>query len=227
MRRALIAAVLLLLSACNDSENAEPLVYVAVGDSITAGTGLLDPSKEAWPHVFRQALPADARMTNLGIPGATVADALQRQADSAVGNEPTLVTVLLGVNDLTHFVPVTTYERGLGDLVRQLRRGGDTMVLLGTIPALDRLPAVSRLGFKDAVVGSAVAAFNAAIGRVAEQEGAVLVDLHAASLKARAEGKERSYVGTDGFHPGPAGHAAIAAVFAEAYTRSEAVALSR
>ena len=220
MRRALLIAAVVLMTACTDSDDADPVVYVAVGDSITAGTGLLDPGKEAWPRLFRQALPAEARMTSLGIPGSTVADALQKQAAKAVAEQPTLVTVLLGVNDLTHFVSAGTFETQLGDLVRQLRRGGETTVLLGNIPVLDRLPAVARLGIEGAVVNAAVDAYNAVVGRVAEKEGAVLVDLH-------AEPFDPGYVGPDGFHPSAAGHQAIAAAFAAAYERSEAVALSR
>lgn len=190
----------LLAAACSSERAAEnkAVVYVAVGDSLTFGTGLADPAKEAWPVLFRQAdLPADAQMTNLGVPGSTVADALRQQADKAVDAEPTLVTVWLGANDLFHLVPVATYESQLRDLVHRMRRGGATKVLVANLPAYERLSFFP------------VDAYNAAVARVADKEGAVLVDIHAQRV-------DPSYVGPDGLHPSVAGHRAIAAVFGAA-----------
>jgi acyl-CoA thioesterase I len=65
-------------------------------------------------------------------------------------------------------------------------------------------------------VVAAVADYNAAIQRVVEREGASLVDLHAAGLAARAEGRSADLVSSDGFHPSTAGHARVAQAFAAA-----------
>src|SRR5437773_767898 len=67
-----------------------------------------------------------------------------------------------------------------------------------------------------AALGRAVDGYNAAIGRVADRERAILVDLHAAEARARADGTEPSLVAADGFHPSTAGHGAVAATFAAA-----------
>lgn len=231
MRRVLILALVVLLSgACRDDKPAapvaegereeEPIVYVAVGASETVGVGAGDPTL-AWPEVFRRrALPPDTVFTSLGVSGSTVAAALQQQAPRAVELQPTLVTVWLNVNDLTRFVAPETYESQLRDLVHRLRRDGETTVLVANTPALDRLPAVSRFGLDPALIDGAVDAYNRAIERVVRDEGAVLVDLHAASLAARATGKEAGYISGDGFHPSAAGHEAAAEVFAAAYRAS-------
>ena len=217
----LIFLMVLLPAACsgggNDvADDGRPVVYVAVGDSITFGVGLADPAAEGFPRLFRQAaLPADAALTNLGVSGSTVAAALKEQLPKALAAEPTLVTLWLGVNDLTRLVPPATYESQLGDLVRQLRRDGRTTVLVANTPALDWVPAVARLGIDPVIVNGAVDAYNAAIRRVVDAHGAVLVDLH-------AERAEPRYVGADGLHPSASGHQAIAAAFAKAYERSAA-----
>lgn len=217
MRRALLIVAALLMPACTTSDDTEPVVYVAVGASDTTGVGLLDPTREAWPHVFRHAvLPEDAEYTTVGVSGSTVEAALKAQVPKALEWQPTLVTVWLNVNDLTRFVPAASYEAQLRELVRRLRRGGRTTVLVANTPKLDQLPAVARLGLSADVVKAAVAGYNAVIDRVVRDEGAVLVDLH-------AEPFDPSYVGTDGFHPSAAGHKAIAAVFAAAYERTAAV----
>jgi len=105
-------------------------------------------------------------------------------------------------------------------------------VLVANTPALDELPSYrgclnptgtcllpaavrSKVPQPD-VVNSKVDAYNETTARVAAKEGAVVVDLHAASLKARADGTGPSLVSGDGFHPSTAGHAAVAAAFAEA-----------
>ena len=223
---------LVLLPACTDDGppdvapdgERDPIVYVAVGASETVGHGLAKPEEQAWPRLFLRTLPDDTRFTSVGVSGAKVATALQQQAGPAVEAQPTLVTVWLNVNDIAGFVPVETYEQQLRDLVHRLRRDGEATVLVANTPALDRLPALNRFRLPASIVNSTVDRYNAVIKRVVEAEGAVLVDLHAASLEARAEGKEASYIGPDGFHPSAAGHEAAAAEFAAAYRATAAVA---
>ena len=58
-----------------------------------------------------------------------------------------------------------------------------------------------------------MSAYNAAIARVAGQEGAVLVDLHA---QGEVPDAHPEWVSSDGFHPSTRGYAAVAAAFAAA-----------
>jgi lysophospholipase L1-like esterase len=215
--------------------------YVAVGASESVGVGTDDPAQQAWPEVLRHtALPTRTVFTNLGISGATVADALQKEVPQAVKLDPTLVTVWLNVNDLTHFVSVASYEQSLDNLVHQLRRGGKTKVLVANTPPVSDFPAYTSCrpnppagaapcalgGLAQAllpgpqVVDDMVAAYNAAIARVVAKEGAVLVDLHAAAERARAEGTEQAMFSADGFHPSVEGHRVVAATFAGALSAS-------
>ncbi len=53
-------------------------LYVALGASETAGIGADQPLREGWPRVlFRTALPPSSSFVNMGIPGATVAQAIR------------------------------------------------------------------------------------------------------------------------------------------------------
>ncbi len=239
---AVLMAVILvkLFGACSSdsgSESGKPVTYVAVGASETVGFGADRPATQAWPEVLRrQALPSGARFVNLGIPGATVATALEQELPKALELSPTLVTVWLNVNDLIARVPLDTYQSQLTQLVRGLRRGGATRVLVANTPPLDRLPAyLACLPNRPPSVakcplpaGSApspelvrlgVSAYNRVIAKVVSAEGAELVDLHAAGLAARSGGREESLFGTDGFHPSTAGHKAVADAFAAAIDR--------
>ena len=232
MRRppVLVAALLLVVAgaACTPHRpdvlppsalTGPPSVYVAVGASETTGTGSDQPLRDGYTYVLhRTALPEGAVFVNMGIPRATVAQALNEEMNQALSVKPNLVTVWLNVNDLVRGVAVDDYERQLDTLVKGLRAGGSVRVLLANTPALDTLPAFTagRL-FPTPVsadeVRQLVDGYNAAIARVADREGALLVDLHALPV-------DPNLVSRDGIYPNTAGHAAIAAAFADVLKRS-------
>jgi lysophospholipase L1-like esterase len=198
-------------------------VYVAVGASETVGVGAADPARQAWPQVLHDSELPGSTLVNVGVSGATVSAALTSQVPRALAADPDVVTVWLAVNDLIGLVPVGRYERELQRLVRALRRGGRTEVLVGNVPDLWELPAyracVPGSGVTDVpcvlplVPGETeirawVGEFNAAIERVVRAEGAELVDL---------SGDDRlgELTSSDGFHPSTKGHREVAEAFAE------------
>lgn len=248
-----VTVAALLLAACSAPEpstsrggvEAPPVtapsgpgpVYVAVGASETAGIGADLPLRQGWPRVlFQAALPPSTTFVNMGIPGATVAQAVRDELPTAVGLRPSLVTVWLNVNDILAGVPVDRFEREMDTVLGTLRGDGATRVLVANVPPLDRLPsylacrpsppagsAPCRLPVTPpppAVVNALVDEFNAATSRLVERHRAHLVDLHAVGMAARAAGTDAALVSADGFHPSTAGHAAVAGAFAEVLRRT-------
>lgn len=196
-------------------------VIVVVGASDAVGYGADDPAADAWPEVLRRTVvPAGTEVVNLGIAGATVAVALEHELPDAAATGATAALVWLSVNDLLSGVPAGEYEHQLAHLVRALRAGGSTRVLVGNTPPLDHLPLPPGPGRAPAdgdtgpSLDGMVAAYNAAIDRVIATEGAELVDLHAVAMASRAAGTHDSLLGPDGFHPSTAGHQALADAFA-------------
>jgi acyl-CoA thioesterase I len=207
----------------------EPLtavgLYVAVGASDAVGVGARRPRREAWPRLLhRHAFGRQTRFVNLGVSGATVASALVGQVPRAEALAPDVVTVWLVVNDIVAGVPVDAYEARLDELVRRLRRGGTTRVLVGNCPYLDRLP-VYLMWRAAGVLPEAeeanriVDGYNAAIDRIVTGHHVALVDLRAAGLAARRSGTEPTLIARDGFHPSTSGHRALAAAFTSALVR--------
>ncbi|MBW3613806.1 MAG: SGNH/GDSL hydrolase family protein [Actinobacteria bacterium] len=199
-----------------------PPVYVAVGASESVGVGADDPRRQAWPEVFRrEALPPRTVFVNLGIEGVNTAEALAQELPRALELEPDLVTIWLNVNDIIDQVAPERYEEQLGQLVHQLRRGGEPTVLVANTPEIDQLPVVARFGpFIASMADQRVEAYNEVTARVVTREGAVLVDLHAASERAEREGRFASLVAADGFHPSTAGHAEVGRLFSETFRAS-------
>ena len=207
-------------------------VYVALGASETIGIGAAHPNQEAWPQVlYLTTLPRATVSYNLGIPAETTAEAISHELPIALGLRPTLATVWFNFNDLVAGVSAADYEQRLGNLLHQLRAGGRTRVLVANTPMLDQLPAYLACGSAPPPgsprcplpgqvlpapqeLDRMVDAYNSAIARVAAREGATLVDLHA---QGEVPVHHPEFVSSDGFHPSTAGHAAIAAAFANAY----------
>jgi lysophospholipase L1-like esterase len=87
-------------------------LYLALGDSLSAGNGSSDPSRTSFVALITQALGNGYETLNLGVPGDTSDDLLNgpigravseieaRQADSVPNNETAAVTLEIGGNDL-------------------------------------------------------------------------------------------------------------------------------
>jgi hypothetical protein len=211
-----------------------PIVYTAIGGGETVGEGTDQPARDAWPQLlFRTALPPSATFVNLAVPGVTVRTALLGEVPEALQLHPTLVTVWLNVVDLLHGVPVPTYEAQLRTLVHDFRAVHAT-VLLADTPPLGALPCAQPGGACPAGVPAApgprqpgppqpgpaapgpatsaavsVDAYNAAIDRVAREEGATVVDVGGVYARPGS-------VSDDGFDPSEAATPLLAERFASA-----------
>src|SRR4051794_18377353 len=81
--------------------------YVAVGDSTGAGVG----SKVSRGYVARlydriTRLYSRATLTNLCVSGATTTDLIRSQLQSAIDAKPSLLSIGIGINDVSHgFTP--------------------------------------------------------------------------------------------------------------------------
>ena len=209
-----------------------PVLYVAVGASETVGIGADEPLREAWTQVlYRTAMPQQARFVNLGIPGATVRDALRSELPYARSLEPDVVTVWLNVNDIVAGVSPASYESDLTRLLTQLRAGGARRILVANTPPVQHLPSY-RACLPDPTGGppclangtlpppreiaSVVARYNEAIARAATASGATVVDLHAIGVAAVRRHSFMRFIASDGFHPSTAGHRRVAEAFARA-----------
>ena len=120
------ALVLVLLTSCAKTR-VHGGTIVFLGDSITAGYGL-DPG-QGYPDLIQ--IPG-MTMQNLGVPGNTSADGLQRLRDYvAGGTTPSLVVIALGANDILHGVPADATEANLNDAIAECTNRGIPVLLCG------------------------------------------------------------------------------------------------
>lgn len=182
------------------------IVYVALGDSTVEGVGATNRSRNYVSRVherLRAVYPA-ARVTNLGVGGATCADVRGRQLDRAIELRPQLVTLAIGPNDITTEVPLAAYAQNLEAILERLRRETAAVVVVNLIPDLAVTPRFNRSPHREAV-GRLTIAFNEVIERTARSSGAELVDLYAASRREVPLRPE--LMAADGYHPSDVGYA--------------------
>jgi acyl-CoA thioesterase I len=208
-----LAVLLVAAAACSaggrpalPADRSTAVLYVALGDSTVEGVGASSPERNyvSRLHERLRTIYPHARMTNLGVGGATSADVLLRQLDRAIGLRPHLVTLAIGPNDITTRVSAATYEKNVDTILGRLRHETAAVVVVNLIPDLAVTPRFSQSRARDAV-GRQTIVFNEALERKARTHGAELVDLYAASQRELPQHPE--LVWSDGYHPSDAGHA--------------------
>jgi len=116
MRKLLL--VLLLLLACRSQVpnlDSPGKTIVCLGDSITAGVG--SGPGEAYPELLAARLGTE--VINEGVSGDTAAQGLAR-VDQVLADEPWMVIVELGGNDILRQVPPEETERSLRQILDRL-----------------------------------------------------------------------------------------------------------
>ena len=130
----LAAALLGLgLAASSASAAAPSPVIVDVGDSLTAGYGLMPqeafPAQlGAWLHRHGVA----ARVVNAGVSGDTTAGGLAR-LDWALADKPDLVILALGANDALRGIDPATVRDNLDKMIQKIEARGAKVLLLGML----------------------------------------------------------------------------------------------
>src|SRR3954453_8703566 len=146
MKRILLLAVALLIPAAA-IHSTEPIAVFTPGarilfqgDSITDGNRgrSADPNHIlGHGYVFIIAAkygaalaPLNLEFMNRGISGNTVRELQKRWEKDTVELKPDVLSILIGVNDQSHDVPLVEYERTYGELITQARTANPKLRLV-------------------------------------------------------------------------------------------------
>lgn len=100
---------------------------IAFGDSLTAGYG----AKEGEDYPSKLSSIAGVPIINAGRNGDTTESALRRLEADVLSQDPRIVLVGLGGNDVLRRVPMSTTRTNLESIVRRIQASGAMVVLLG------------------------------------------------------------------------------------------------
>lgn len=181
-----------------DHPRAEPLAYVALGDSYTIGTGV-GPA-ERWPEQLVARLgPARFRLVaNLGVNGYTSGDVIRAELPRLASLRPGFASLLIGVNDVLQGVSAEMFLDNVATIL-------DT--LLGDL-AVNRIVVVSTPDYTLTREGASygdpetqrarIIGNNAVLAELAAARNIAVVDIFDLSGRVR---DDPSLVADDGLHP--------------------------
>jgi lysophospholipase L1-like esterase len=171
-----------------------PNLFVAIGDSITAGVGLDNPAD---CYTVKLAGLLGKTVLNKGIPGAASGAVRDVLISSLDDEKPGFALILIGVNDLIMGYGEDTAAVNIRIMVQDC-------IDNKTIPVIATLTPTTG-GY--AGLSSGIDRLNSKIHQISSDLNVPLVDLYGAF------GDNPIYITSDGLHPNDSGHAIMAMTF--------------
>jgi acyl-CoA thioesterase I len=184
-----------------DIESGADATIVCFGDSITAGYAVRRGFPSFLLESLRQRFPdSKIEMINSGISGDTSQDGLSRLDWAVLSYEPDLVTINFGINDCVLGLSLEEFEMNLVVMVRRIRAGPDSEILLLSSQPLESPPYDQR-----------VLDYYQTVETVAKEMNVGFVDVYGAWMKRVRAGMPLDSLILPGLdHPNEAGYRIIA-----------------
>ena len=184
-----------------DLESGADATIVCFGDSITAGYAVRRGFPSFLLESLRQRfLDSKIEMINSGICGDTSQDGLGRLDWAVLSYEPDLVTINFGINDCVLVLSLEEFEMNLVEMVRRIRAGPDSEILLLSSQPLESPPYDQR-----------VLDYYQTVETVAKEMNVGFVDVYGAWMKRVRVGMPLDSLILPGLdHPNEAGYRIIA-----------------
>lgn len=179
-------------------------LYVALGDSLTAGLGA-EKYQESYPYLLAQDLSGSAPVSlrNLAIPGHRSDDLIKNQLEPAIAAQPDIIILLIGINDIHGFYGREKFKKNYQLILERLTKETKAKIYAISIPFLGApglfLPPLNYY-FDYKTTG-----FNKIIRGLAAAYGVEYLDLAAPTRTLFQAGGP--YYAADSFHPSAAGYA--------------------
>lgn len=187
------------------------IVYVAFGDSITDGYGVLRGFVSYLVEMISRAHPGlELSTINTGLSGDNSGDAIYRLQRDVLDHVPDLVTVNFGVNDAFSWVSVEKFGSNLEEMVDAIRENGCSRIVLVSSEVIPEPNAEKK-----------VLPYWEKMRQVAERMGVVYADANGRWRKLLEEGTDQwSLIIPGDMHPNEEGHRVIADAVFEAIEAS-------
>lgn len=185
---------------------ADPIIgairYVALGDSTGEGIGARDGGYVARLFTRLVARRPGSRLTNQCFSGATTADVLRDQLQSGLSEDPNLITLGIGINDVGHGVALEEFSQNYEEILSQLKSRPNVVIVVTNIPDIStapRIPPALRTEYQRRIVD-----FNEKLEEIAGRYGVTLFDVYTITHQELPGHPE--FFSDDGFHPSDQGY---------------------
>jgi acyl-CoA thioesterase-1 len=179
-----------------------PIVYVALGDSTGAGVGAREGGYVA--RVFKRIVERrpGSKLNNLCVSGATTADLVRSQLQRGVAQDPDLVTVGIGINDIGHGLTLEQFSKNYEQILSTLKEKTRAQIIVTNIPDIStapRIPGPMRREYQQQIIE-----FSRRLEEIAARHGVTVFDIYTITTQELAAHPE--YFSSDGFHPSDQGY---------------------
>jgi lysophospholipase L1-like esterase len=194
------------IDATNQANNMETtnIVYSALGDSLTAGAGV-DNYQESLSYVLATKLSGGEKtviLNNHSLPGIETAGIISDYLEPAISDDPDLVTVLIGINDIHNKVSAAHFRKNYEEILSRLKQTTKADIYLISIPFIgaDSL----MLPPYQALFDARTKEFNKIIKELADKYTVNYIDVYAPTVDLfKTSGDHYS---RDLFHPSASGY---------------------
>ena len=201
LRRITLPVFLTYLAFAAQSVDANPIRYVAIGDSYTVATGIEE--KDSWPSQLTQKLKSAGIKINLieilGMRGATSQQTLNEVMPLLKNLKPEFITLLIGVNDwIREGISSSKFKIRIKNLIDEIQSNlPPKKLLLITIPDFSCSPQKKNWGYgKSATNG--ITRLNKILKTEAALRNLVIVDIYPLSQSLCSQ---VGMFSNDGVHP--------------------------
>ena len=201
LRRITLPVFLTYLAFAAQSVDANPIRYVAIGDSYTVATGIEE--KDSWPSQLTQKLKSAGIKINLieilGMRGATSQQTLNEVMPLLKNLKPEFITLLIGVNDwIREGISSNKFKIRIKNLIDEIQSNlPPKKLLLITIPDFSCSPQKKNWGYgKSATNG--ITRLNKILKTEAALRDLVIVDIYPLSQNLCSQ---VGMFSDDGVHP--------------------------
>lgn len=185
------------------------MIYLALGDSYTIGTGASHESRN-WPSLVAARIEGATRrrveLVNPAVNGFTTVDLIAKELGYISDLKPDLVSVLIGVNDLVQGRRLEQYRESLVEIYDAIPRKAKTAAV--SIPNWSIVPAARDFG-DPSRLRAVTEEFNEVAHREATSRGFMWIDLTEVSSRPT---HTPAWIAADNLHPGDDQYAAWADV---------------
>jgi len=193
------------------------LIYVALGDSLTAGVGV-DSYEQSFPYLLAQKVSETDNkviLSDRSIPGAKVADLQKSLVEKAIQDKPDIITILIGVNDIHNHTSKDSFKKNYEEILNRLTKETKAKVYLVNIPYIG----ASNLIFPPFAqyYNWQTQEFNAVIKNLADSYGVKYIDLYSPTITKFSQ--NGLHYSPDLFHPSAEGYAIWSQIIYDAFDR--------
>ena len=188
----------------NDMSASDEITYVALGDSLTAGVGT-DQPEEALSYLLAKKMAGGDKRVNLknyAVPGFKSADLIASLLPEAIKAEPSIITLLIGANDVHNQVSEKDFRKNYQYILNRLTKETRAKIYVINIPFIG----ADTMMFPpyDTYFRRRTEEFNQIIKELADERSLSYIDLYSPSVALFR--KSGDHYSTDLFHPSAYGY---------------------